>query len=84
MEESMKTSKVDEFFGWYGTIAIVAAYALVSYGILPSVGLIYQGLNVTGALGIIWISYKKKVMQSVTLNVFWALIGIIAIIRFFL
>lgn len=80
----MKTTRLDEIFGWYGTIAIVLAYALVSYEIVPSVGYIYQGLNITGALGIIWISYKKKVFQSVALNVFWALIGIVAIFRMLL
>ena len=75
------TNKIDEIFGWYGTIAILLAYALVSYEIVSSTGLTYQGLNITGAFGIMWISYKKKVFQSVTLNIFWALIGIIAVFR---
>ena len=70
-----------EIAGWYGTGAILLAYALVSYDILPSDGLLYQLLNVTGALGIIAISYKKRVFQSIALNVAWAVIGAVAIVR---
>ena len=73
-----------EILGWYGTFAILLAYALVSYGFLPSTGLAYQMLNLTGALGIMAISYKKKVMQTVALNIIWSLIGIIARARIFL
>ena len=75
-----KVTKLDEILGWYGTIAILLAYALVSFNIISS-GLIFQILNVTGALGIIWISYKKEVFQSVTLNVFWAIIGAVALLK---
>jgi hypothetical protein len=82
--EKNPTSIFDEIVGWYGLIAIILAYALVSYNFLLSSGMTYQMLNITGAIGIIWISYKKKVYQSVTLNIIWAIIGLIAIIRLFL
>jgi hypothetical protein len=49
---------------------------------VPSDGVIYQLLNLTGALGIILISALKGVKQSVTLNVFWALIALVALVNF--
>jgi hypothetical protein len=37
-------------FGWYGTIAIIAAYYMTSFGILDVQSITYQLLNITGAL----------------------------------
>lgn len=68
-----------EIFGWYGAIAILGAYALVSFLVIPSNGLIFQILNLTGALGLMAVAYYKKVYQSVVLNIVWSIIGIIAI-----
>ena len=76
----MDRKLLDEAFGWYGTIAILAAYALLSFGFIQT-GLVYQVLNATGALGIVYISFKKRNYQPGVLNVFWAVIAVIAIIR---
>ena len=76
-----KINILDEAIGWYGMIVIVLAYALISYDFLSPTGMIYQLLNVTGAGGIIWISYKKKVWQSISLNLVWLVIGLIALGR---
>jgi hypothetical protein len=73
--------KVAEVVGWYGAIAIVLAYALVSFNAIPADGWIFQLLNLTGAIGIIVISLIKGVRQSVALNTFWAVIAVIALIR---
>ncbi len=71
--------KFASFLGWYGAFAIVLAYALVSFNVIPSKGWIFQLLNLTGAIGLIIISTIKGVKQTLVLNVFWALIAIIAI-----
>lgn len=70
-----------EVVGWYGTIAIIGAYALVSFNLLSPNSVWYQLLNLTGAIGIIVISLIKKVRQSVVLNVFWAAIATLALLR---
>ena len=70
---------LSEIFGWYGAIAILGAYALVSFSLIASDGLIFQLLNLTGALGLLAIGYYKKVYQSVILNIIWSIIGIVAI-----
>jgi hypothetical protein len=79
----MKSShkKVAEILGWYGAVAIVSAYALVSLEIIESKGWLYQILNLTGALGIMVIAIAKKDRQPAVLNIFWAAIALIALIR---
>jgi hypothetical protein len=77
----MNKKIVDEIIGWYGTVAIVLAYALLSFGAITSTNLAYQILNGTGALGIVYISFKKKTYQPAVLNVIWAVIATVAIIR---
>ncbi len=76
----MKQKVVDEAIGWYGTCAIVIAYALVSFNFLSASTFTYQILNGTGALGIVYISFKKKAYQPGVLNIIWAIIALIAII----
>ncbi len=79
----MSKKNVDEIIGWYGTTAIVLAYALLSFGFIASDTLIYQILNITGALGIVYISFKKKAYQPGILNIIWVVIAMIAIIKLF-
>jgi len=73
-----------EIAGWYGTIAILTAYALVSFHVISGDSLVFQLLNATGALGIIAIALYKKLIQSIVLNVVWVIVAIIAIINIFL
>ena len=77
----MKRNILGEIIGWYGAIAVVLAYALLSFGGMSSNNLIYQTLNITGALGIVYIAFRDKDYQSGVLNAVWALIALIAIIN---
>lgn len=77
----MKKEFVSEFFGWYGVIAILVAYALLNFGIVDIHSLLYQVLNVTGALGIAYDALKDKDYQPVVLNTIWALIALFSIIK---
>ena len=76
--------KIDEAIGWYGAIALMGAYFLVSFGYVLADSVVYQTLNITGALGIVWISFVKTAYQSAVLNIVWAIIGITALVRMFL
>jgi len=69
------------WFGWYGTIAIVVAYALVSFSVLSVDSIWYQLLNATGALGIVVVSFYKKAYQPGILNIIWTVIALLAIIN---
>lgn len=70
-----------EIIGWYGTVAIVAAFALVSFSLLQPTSLIYQILNGTGALGIVYISFLRKAYQPAVLNLIWTFIAVVAIAK---
>lgn len=71
-----------EFIGWAGSIAVFLAYALNSFHIIEAQDILYQLLNMLGAAGIAYISFKKKAHQPGVLNLIWALIALITIIRF--
>ncbi|MCK9360828.1 hypothetical protein M0Q28_01195 [Patescibacteria group bacterium] len=79
----MKKNLLIEIAGWYGALAILAAYFLGSFGVLAPTGLAYQLLNLTGAVGIIVVAAYKKVYQSVALNVVWGIIAVVAIVQLF-
>lgn len=70
-----------EIVGWYGTLAIIAAYALSSFSILVPTDVWYQLLNGTGALGVMVISFRKKAYQPGVLNVVWFVIAVVALVR---
>lgn len=70
-----------EALGWYGTIAIVTAFALTSFGVIHPSDSLYLALNITGAVGIIVVSYRKKAYQPAVLNVVWLLIAVISIFK---
>lgn len=74
-------ARLVEAFGWYGALGLLAAYALSSFDILSQESAWYQILNVTAALGIVAVSFYKKAYQPAVLNIVWAAVGAIALIR---
>ncbi len=81
MQNNPKKNILAEIAGWYGAIVIVLAYVLVSFEVIPASGATYQLLNLSGAIGITAIAVVKKVRQSIVLNIFWAVIAVIALAR---
>lgn len=79
-DTGMKRRHIEDFIGWYGTVAILSAYALLSFGVITSGQAVYQVLNLTGALGIVYISFKRKAYQPGVLNIIWAVIALGSII----
>ncbi|HET8581186.1 MAG TPA: hypothetical protein VFL98_01820 [Candidatus Paceibacterota bacterium] len=71
--------RVIEALGWYGVAATIVAYALVSFALLAPTSLLYQALNLTGALGVTIETWYKRDYQPFWLNLIWALIALIAI-----
>lgn len=73
-----------EFFGWYGTSAILLAYVLASFSVLRADGLWYQLLSISGCAGIATVSLYKKTYQPAVLNLVTILIGLAALARILL
>jgi hypothetical protein len=80
----IKNTRLTEACGWYGMTALIAAYALASFGLIPAEGLAYQLLNLTGAFGLLVIAAAKGVLQAVLTNIFWIAIGVVAIVAILL
>lgn len=71
--------KLITWAGWYGVLAILAAYALVSFGATTAQSWLYQLLNLTGALGIVAEALNKKDYQPAALNIVWTIVAIVAL-----
>ncbi len=78
---SVMKHKAENYFGWYGVLAILLAYLLVSFNVIAAKSLAYQLLNLTGAAGIVTEALSKKDAQPAVLNAIWAAIALISIAR---
>ncbi len=70
-----------EVFGWGGTASVLIAYALVSWRVISPDSLSAACLNLLGGLGIASLSIKKRAYQPAFLNVFWAAIALLVLLR---
>lgn len=75
----MKRGLMISWVGWYGVVATILAYALVSMLVLSPASLWYQGLNFTGAVGVTLETWTRRDYQPFWLNLIWALIALAAI-----
>jgi len=69
-----------EILGWVGSIEVVTAYALNSYQKIKSDSLIFQLLNLSGAIFLIINSIFKEAYPFTFINSVWSVIAIVAII----
>lgn len=74
------SKRIVELAGWYGVVAILLGYALLSFEVISSKSYVFQLLNFTGAIGIVVVSLAKKARQPALLNLVWAAIAFVAII----
>lgn len=70
--------------GWVGVVLILLAYTLNSLGTITASEPSYLLLNILGSGFLAYEAYKKKDKQPVALNIIWALIAIIALVRLWL
>ena len=77
-------SLVAEIAGWYGTLAILGAYVLTSLEVLPAASPVLAVLNLTGGLGVAWVCWRKRTWQAFGLEIIWAAIAVVALVRAFL
>lgn len=75
---------VVEVLGWYGLVAVLVAYGLVSFGTLPPHNVFFQLLNLTGSFGLAILTFYRKAYPNLVLNIIWGAIALIAIIRILL
>ncbi|MBI1381837.1 MAG: hypothetical protein GC161_12205 [Planctomycetaceae bacterium] len=68
-----------EIVGWYGMLAILTAYGANSFDVMQK-GALYQGLNLTGALGVAVVCFYRRTWQAFVLEAVWAAIALTALL----
>lgn len=69
-----------DLIGWIGSAEVIAAYIMISYFTIPS-RLIYQLLNLSGAIFLIVNTFYYKAYPSTFTNLVWVTIALIALFR---
>ncbi|MBN8853042.1 MAG: hypothetical protein BGO55_14085 [Sphingobacteriales bacterium 50-39] len=70
---------VIEILGWLGSVMVILAYALNIYKKLDSDSVVYYFLNIAGSSLLIINTLYHQAIPSMTVNVVWVLIAIVAI-----
>jgi len=70
-----------QIIGWYGVVAILLAYVLVTTKTLNVTDILYVFLNGSGALALIIQSYAIRNWQLVTLNCVWLLVALYVVVE---
>ena len=69
-----------DILGWIGMVLVLIAYGLLSSNKIPN-GKLYQVLNVVAAVFMAIGLLPKNAWFSFSLQVVWAIIGVVAIIK---
>lgn len=70
-----------EGLGWAGTVTFLVAYWGVSSGKLKADGLLYQWMNLGGAIAIALSVFPKRAWPAFALEVVWGAIALTTLIR---
>lgn len=69
-----------DIIGWIGMILVLVAYALLSTNKIKN-GMLYQVLNLLAGVFMAIGLYPKDAWFSFTLQIIWAIVALIAIIK---
>lgn len=69
--------------GWIGVACLIGGYVLLSFSFIDQ-GLLYQLLNLVGAIGLGLTAWVTRNRQSLYVQIFWGIIAISALIRLFM
>jgi hypothetical protein len=72
----MTTALAMDCLGWAGAIALLSAYALMSFEKIASQSSLYQGLNIIGSVLLVANTVYHQAYPSAVVNFIW--IGIAA------
>lgn len=70
-----------DILGWVGSLEVIAAYALNSLQKIKSDSVIFQVLNLTGAILLIINSVYNAAYPFTFINTVWAIVAVVALIR---
>lgn len=70
-----------EIIGWVGAAAVLIAYGLNSTGKMKADSVVFQVLNLVGAVFLIVRTWFDQSWPSMIINIVWTIIAIIGLIR---
>ena len=70
-----------DLLGWGGTAAFVIAYYLVSCGKLSVDSVLYQVLNLGGAVAVGFSVFPRKAWPAFGLEILWGSIALVSLVR---
>ncbi len=79
-----KHSILIQTIGWTGTVVLMTAYALNSFGIISSTGFLYPFANFLAAIFLGIRVFADRNYSNLLLEIVFGLIAIIALVRFFI
>lgn len=74
-------SMLAEMYGWLGSLMILSAYALLSFGVVNSDAIIYHLLFLIGSSGLAVVTYRHRAYQSFVVNLFFTTLALVALVR---
>ena len=74
-------NSIAEAFGWFASASMLIGYGLLSFGVLDADSAVYHGIFLVGSAGLAVVTYRHRAFQSFTVNIFFGLLALIAIIR---
>jgi hypothetical protein len=77
----MKNKNFASILGWIGMSLILGAYFLVSYKFVKGDEFSYQIMNLVGSVFLFYNAYYSKSKPLMALQISWAIIAIIAIVK---
>jgi len=69
--------------GWVGTTLLIGVYALNAFGVISSVSLVYLFSNLVAAILLGIRVFADRNYSNVVLEIFWGLIALVAIVKFY-
>jgi uncharacterized membrane protein YfbV (UPF0208 family) len=72
---------VVEVIGWTGVVAYVAAYGLLSAGVIKANRYAYHAMNAIGAVALVIYSNAASDVPNVVVNAIWLFIAGISILK---
>lgn len=83
MKKNQKTIAIT-IVGWIGTVILFTAYAANSWGFIESTGLIYSISNLIAATLLGIRVYVDRNWSNLALEIFFGIVAIISLFRYFL
>ena len=77
-----KHSLLIQTIGWLGTVLLIGAYALNSFGLLSSVGLVYPLLNLAAGILLGIRVFADRNYSNLILEFFWIGVALVSLVKY--